>query len=382
MKHDVLSLVSAVLNEDSNVKLSDNAEWEKIIKTAKKHNIISPVYKGIELLPEDKQPDEKLLQQLKRKYYSEVQQNVRQLYEIERLQSAFETSGIYSIALKGCNTKLRYPEETLRSMGDLDLLIKPSQNKRVFEVMQKLGYTDFEEGRKHDHYHGASKVGIEMHRDLVPAESEFFEYYNDIWVKCKPKTGKKYTYEMSVEDEYIFNIIHLIQHFKLGGIGIRFIMDVYVYNNLCILDSEYVTNELRKLGIDAFVDNLVKLANCWFGGKQYSDSEMAILRKLGSYIFNCGVFGTRENASALQTNEGKNRFLIRAFFPSYKSMVSLYPWLNRKPFLLPFAWLHRGVKSFLFRRSHIKTMVNIYKNSDNEKTQELKNFYKDCGLEI
>ena len=314
MKHDVLSLVSAVLNEDSNVKLSDNAEWEKIIKTAKKHNIISPVYKGIELLPEDKQPDEKLLQQLKRKYYSEVQQNVRQLYEIERLQSAFETSGIYSIALKGCNTKLRYPEETLRSMGDLDLLIKPSQNKRVFEVMQKLGYTDFEEGRKHDHYHGASKVGIEMHRDLVPAESEFFEYYNDIWVKCKPKTGKKYTYEMSVEDEYIFNIIHLIQHFKLGGIGIRFIMDVYVYNNLCTLDSEYVTNEFRKLGIDAFVDNLVKLSNYWFGGKRYSDNEMTILKKLGSYIFNCGVFGTRENASALQTREGEKQISVKCIF--------------------------------------------------------------------
>ena len=382
MNRDILHLISAALNEKESVRLSDNTDWNKIFSIAKKHNIISSVYKGMELLPQEKLPDDELFLKLQIQYGYEIRQSALQLQEIERIQSAFENAGIYSIAMKGCNTKLRYPETALRSMGDLDILIKADQNKLVFDAMRELGYTEFEEGRKHDHYRGGSSAGIEMHRELVPANSEFSEYYKDIWTRCSAKDDSTYTYSMSIEDEYIFNIIHLIQHFKLGGIGIRFIMDVYVYNHLCTLDHAYVNEEFEKLGIRKFVDNLVKLSENWFDNKLFSDDEMVLLKKLGKYILNGGLFGSAENASALQTSKGRNKFLLSAVFPDYKSMVSLYPWLEGKAFLLPYAWAHRGIKSLFFRRGNIKTMVGIYKHTDKDKTQKLKRFYSYCGLEI
>ena len=187
---------------------------------------------------------------------------------------------------------------------------------------------------------------------------------------------------MTIEDEYIYNIAHLIQHFKLGGIGIRFIMDVYVYNRLCEIDHQYIDRELEKLGIKAFVDNLVLLADGWFGGKHFPEEKKSTLNRLSKYIINGGTFGSNENASALQTSNGKLRYIINFCFPSYESMVSLYPWLEGKRYLLPFSWIHRGVKALIFRRRHVGSVKNVVKNADNNRSKQLKKFYSDCGLEL
>ena len=57
---------------------------------------------------------------------------------------------------------------------------------------------------------------------------------------------------MSLEDEYIYNLIHLVEHFQNGGVGIRFVMDVYIYNRIETIDWEYIEAELAKLGLWEF----------------------------------------------------------------------------------------------------------------------------------
>lgn len=100
--------------------------------------------------------------------------------------------------------------------------------------MRTLGYENHVEGRKHDHYSMPPYVSLEVYRDLVDGDNEFYNYYRNIWIRCKPKSGFQYVYEMSLEDEYIFNFVHLVEHFKNGGIGLRFLVDVYVYECLDI----------------------------------------------------------------------------------------------------------------------------------------------------
>lgn len=48
---------------------------------------------------------------------------------------------------------------------------------------------------------------------MVPSKSSFFPYCSNAWERAHVSNGSKYLYEMSIEDELIFNIIHLAIHF-------------------------------------------------------------------------------------------------------------------------------------------------------------------------
>ena len=351
-------------------------QWSAIMEDATRHRVLSTLSCVLPLLNE--QPPQPVQQWLERFAMEQMLISSNQLFAAEQLQRAFEECGLYNLTLKGIHTKSRYPQDYMRSMGDLDILSKAEQTPLIRAAMKALDYTDFEEGRKHDHYHRKPYITVEMHRQLVPASSEFSEYYQDIWQRCQPRPGCAYSYTMSVEDEYIFHIIHLVEHFKGGGVGVRFIMDVYVYETAVSMDREYVSKELEKLGLVEFYRNIVKLAQYWFG----KGEEDVLVSQMGSYILAGGVYGSLQNAQALAvTKHGRLAFLLRACFPSLKEMCSMFPWLEKCPIALPIAWLIRGVRSLLLRRKNVKKQLATYANADAERGYQLRQFYKNCGLE-
>ena len=191
--------------------------------------------------------------------------------------------------------------------------------------------------RKNNTYYLRPHVCVEAHRQLVPSDSSFFPYCSGVWERAHLKEGTKYGYEMTTEDELVFNIIHLAIHFLEGGAGIRFILDVYVYNHLQI-DFEYTRKELEKLVLMEFYQNVSDLAENWFGDGEATE----ISEKLSRFVLNNGTFGTRDNSSALAVKDGRLQYLMRMCFPSYMEMTSIYSWLNGKKVLLPIAWLMRG----------------------------------------
>ena len=139
---------------------------------------------------------------------------------------------------------------------------------------------------------------------------------------ARPKAGMKYTFEMSVEDELVFNIAHLAEHFKEGGAGVRFIIDVYVYSRID-MDRAYVEQELKKLGLNEFYQNINDLAKHWFADGESSE----LTEKLAGFIMAGGVFGDSENAAALAVEEGRARRFFKVCFPDYDSFIIGYLFL-------------------------------------------------------
>lgn len=316
-----------------------------------------------------------------------VAQSMAQDYAVEELIAEFESHQLTIVPIKGVCTKQRYPEVTLRTMGDVDILCDMHQTDTVRKLMAELGYEGFEEGRVHDSYSMPPNVSVEVHKTLVDGESEFFDYYRDILDRCRQKPGYKYVREMSLEDEYIFNLTHLIGHFKHGGIGIRFIVDVYVYEHISkfhdlTLKRDYLEGELRKLGIFEFYRNLRDLAQLWFGSEEerIAIDSNNILDALGDYILECGIFGKQENQASLNASKGKIRMLMQSCFPRYDSMKSMFPWL--KPVLLPFGWLLRAWRVLRYRRRNIRTVWKNTMTGDMAAGAELKKFYESCGLKM
>lgn len=378
----LIEIIKCILNNES-VCRTQVTDWKSIISLAQKHKLINLLALSVDLYPQELKPDADICKYLKRELKIELSRNECQIYSANEMQRCFEEQKIYNLVLKGINTKKRYPESILRSMGDIDILYKYSQQQMIKNAMDALGYINFREGRKHDHYSMPPFVEVELHRELLAADAKYGSYYNDIWSRCHPKAECEYTYEMSLEDEFIYNFIHLIEHFEEGGIGIRFIIDIYVYNHLTNLDSNYVETELKNLGVSEFYKNIVLLSEYWFDTKKTTidESKKKIIEKLELFILSNGLYGNDNNAKALAVEKGgRTKFILKACFPSYNEMCSMFVWLKKHPLLLPYAWMLRAIRSLLYRKNHVAKQFDTYKNADLNRGKELRSFYHECGL--
>ena len=65
------------------------------------------------------------------------------------------------------------------------------------------------------------------------------------------RDGYSYSYEMSHEDFYIYMLVHNSNHFRIGGMGARMVLDSYVFlkNHQSELDYDYLNVMLEKIGI-------------------------------------------------------------------------------------------------------------------------------------
>ncbi len=360
----------------------DGLDWRKLIKIAERHCVDSLLYHIVPEIPG--QLSGEIVESLRKKAIRAAVTDIKQRAEAESLLGQFEAKGIFCMPVKGVNTKVYYLKSEWRTMGDLDILYKAEQHKEAKALLLEMGYTDFASGLKHDHYTKKPFINLEMHRELVPANTMAESYYSDVWEKAKVREGYNYVFQMNLEEQYIYTMIHLLEHFKNGGIGIRLVMDVYVFSRQEQMDREYVEVRFRKLGILKFTSYIEGLAQRWFGNLETlgdPDTEN-FLKELGNFIVKSGLYGQPTHAQDIVIKrEGRKGYFMRTVFPNYKSMVSLYPWLSKRRYLMPAAWGIRIIRTILFRRDSINIGISTIKYGSSQRGKALLEFYEKCGVE-
>lgn len=370
-------IISSVLGAR---KLPDvQYDWMFLSGVFAKQNLIPILYSAISRTESiDCKPASDLVGKL---YYQNLRclsVQVNQQHEIEVIKNLFEKNGIYNLFLKGSIIQNRYPDSLLRTMGDIDFLYKPEQHSLLKKMLIENGFDRFQEGRKNDIYRNNRNVILEAHRQLVPSESSFFSWCERVWERAVQSSDMKYSYEMKIEDEIIYSIIHMAIHFLEGGAGVRFLCDLYVYKKMeC--DWTYVRKELESLKLLVFFEKMSDLVDKWFSLEGIVDHSYD---KIIEYIVNGGVFGRYENATALHTEKGGANYLKSNWFPSYKEMCSLYPWLDGKPILLPFAWIKRGFVAVFVKKRSVKKSIQVYQSADKEKSKRIRELYEEYGLSM
>lgn len=372
----LINLVKYALKKDTlpeKFRFLTTEEKMDVIKYAKEQGLLPFLQYFDVFLTKD--VHEKIFRQLAGCVYADI----RQKAESSALLDEFEKNGIFCIPLKGIRTKEYYPATELRTMGDLDILYKKEQTIELRKVMESLGFKYEGESSKHDHYR-KDELTVEMHKSLVPAGSRAYNYFQKSWKRAIPQKEKKYIYQMSLEDHYIYTLYHLIEHFIRGGIGIRMVLDIYILSNQPQMDQEYINSELEALGIKKFVENITHLSKVWFDDKEYNQKDV----ELEKYIVNGGIFGREDNMikNSKVLYHSEIHYLIHTIFPSYQAMQTVFPWLQN-PLLLPAAWLIRFKNVWTKRRKNIKLQferASKMKTEEKETIQSQKEFFKKMGI--
>ncbi len=355
----ILKLVKSALTQEK-CTLPDLFVLSDALEIVKSHHLTSLVYNGALICGYDDKSAE--MTKLMSWYIKRLMQSENQMYEVSCILDAFEKEGIDCMPLKGTLLKELYPKPDMREMSDSDILIKPFQYDRIKSVMGNAGFA-FDKESNHEYIFKKGTVSIEFHKMLVPSyNKDLYAYYENVWELSRKKDGKEHIYEMSDEDNYIYNFAHMAKHYRDGGVGVKHFIDLWlVRQKAAVLDEAYIIKEFKKMDLDSFYKNILDVIGIWFDDEKSNE----LIDYITENVFSGGAYGSWEKAQiAMQTLSDENSpspkdsFSSRLWsklFPSYKSMCYSYPVLEKHPILLPVMWVRRAF-SFVFFPSKRKQM--------------------------
>lgn len=325
---------------------------------ARKAQIVPLVFAGIH-------PDQKIDPEIRKVFFQVACQNARVEHEqrsvLEQMEKVFQEQGLAYMLLKGASVKRLYPKMGLRTMGDLDVLIKMEQYPKIRTCMLEMGLT---EGKETDHeliWYKQPCVQIELHKRLIPSYNEdYHDYFGNGWKRAEAmEAGCRY--EMRPEDELIYILTHFAKHYRDGGIGIRHMVDFWVFHRTHPhLEEAYLHEELDKLRLRQFYENVMLTIAVWFENAE----ETAVTAQITNWVFGSGTYGQLEGhnaANALRATKrhknvqsAKREGIRNAIFLPYAFMRQRYPVLNKCPLLLPVMWVVRWCDAIFCRRNRIR----------------------------
>ena len=312
-------------------------------------------------------------------YYKFLRVSEGQIRKVGRLFQAFEENGIDYMPLKGCNMKAFYPTPEMRTMGDADILIRLEQYSRIVPVMESLGF-EFQYESDHELVWKSKDLNVELHKRLIPSNNrDMYAYFGDGWQLAVPSGGSRW--DMTPEDAFVFLFAHFAKHYRDGGIGCRYVLDLWVYLRANPeLRMDRVMASLEELKLDRFYRNISRLMAVWFEGEQSDD----LSEYLTEFIFSSGSWGSMEQralARGIQymhqsdgTVAGKLRYLMGVAFPACDMLKEKYTVLKKAPWLLPAVWVVRIVHKLIFKPYALlfhKTVVDVTNLESVESRQQM-----------
>ena len=394
--YNLIELIKGLLNE-TQVTLKD-ANFKYIYQLAKMHGLQNMLYYAINNYQSYgyKDVNVEVLKQLTKDHLFAITRTATQDAELVLIEEALTKNQVKYSVLKGSVLKHLFPSSDMRSMTDIDIYFDNTKAKLVKKIMLSLGYRCKSYNKSYDdHYLKDPFMNVEMHRELVPSRFDFSRYYDDYLDKLIKDEKNDYKYHFKDEDFYLYHLAHSAKHFAIGGTGIRTIIDQYVLleKKKDVYDWNYIKEELKKLGLSKYEENLTKLCYFWFSKEnqeqKYKDRKLAkeyeLMLNISEFVFSSGAYGTVQHSTLnnfvgedelknLKASKFKN--MIKLLFPSYKFMKERNPILKKLPILLPFFYVSRLFSAFLFRRNisqaRVQSTANVTKEqiADHKKTKE------------
>ncbi len=338
------------------VAVEEPFPFEELVREATRHGVENLLFHGLRAAGYTiKDPQMKAL-------FHTVGENIfineNQVATALAVCEAFEQNGIHYMPLKGLPIRELYPSAEMRTMGDVDILIKTEQYPAICDVLTSLGFTPVLESVYELVWQKSDTLYLELHKSLFPTyDVDFHKEFGDGWAKAIVQ-GESCRYALSPEDTFVYLFTHFAKHYLDGGIGVRHLADLWVYLRANpSLDAADVNEKLDRLHLRAFCDNVKKTLSVWMGEEEETPATAQILQT----VWTAGVYGTpeehqiagAERNTVTTTGDMKRRHFLAYAFPPFELMSYAYPVLKKAPFLLPLVYVWRVVTKAVLRPGQV-----------------------------
>lgn len=419
----LIQILAAYINGRSIGSLRD-VSLEALYQAAQKHNVGGIVSSMLQPVLKTRAEDP-AARKFREICMATIFRSVRLEEEVKMFADRMEQAGIPYAFFKGYELRELYPDPELRTMGDVDVLVRDEDMEKTLRVLNGLGYTKEGEGSAVWTCTNGT-LSYEIHRRLafgkywnqVDQEGYFAKAFDRLQDEPGPRRGEsgavtgtvsgKSRRYFSLEDHFIFLCFHLAKHLNSTGAGIRMVMDIALFLKAYQeqMDWKYIWEECRKIRLDVFVKTLLQACREWFqvpSGAEAGKTEAAgsatgnapdkeVLGQLASYIMTGGVFGFERDDSIRRLRKGIDArtdhasVLIRAkalwkiAFPQRKHMAYFMPAVERHPALLPLAWIRRWMRGLRERQRMEAAFRGLDKGKYVDEAREQYRLLKKIGL--
>lgn len=358
-------------------------DFEAIFELAKKQDVENIVFLSIDQL--ENNIDSNLYSIWQEAYYKRMKYSAFQDMALEELIEVFTSKGIDCMPLKGSVIKSYYPNPDLRTMGDIDFLVREQNRQVVRDIMHILGYEDdvLDDGQVDGFKRGKIDY-IEIHYDFSAENHVMHEIFTIDWDKLIP-TETEHLYQQTFEDLYFYNVGHYAKNMHNRGMGIRAVVDGYVlWNRMTEEQKQNMLERLEKIELGEFHSKLLQIADILFDDKA-DDGSTDMLQE---YLVSKPTYSSKKDEITMyavydEANDSNFKYIMRKVFPSANELYQRFDIKHNCFLLIPFLWLYRVLLQLFGNKAKwnkAKEQLNSFKDIDDNDINCERKIRQEFGL--
>lgn len=339
---------------------AESVDWPAVFALAGQQKLLPILFEAVRKMPAAEE-NAVLFAVTKQQVIGQVLNQTVRSSEFADLYRKLRSAGLHPIVVKGQLCSRLYPLKDHRISADDDIYIPDAEFMACHEQLLANGLrtdTPADELASADevpYTKDGSPLYIELHRHLFDSAEDAHDELNHFFADLNPVEIDGFL-AMLPHEHLLYLILHAYKHFVRSGIGLRQFCDIGLWARAYHgeIDWQRLHEQCESVHAATFAAAAFRIA------RDYLDiefdlpapwSEAVDVEPLLHDSLCGGVYGsndlTRLHSSTVTLNAvkasrtGEKSSVLRAVFPKREYLERRYPYLKKRPYLLPVAWVQR-----------------------------------------
>ena len=339
---------------------AEKVDWPTIFTLANQQKLLPILFEAARKTPAAAE-NATLFAVTKQQVIGQVLHQTMRASEFADLYRKLRSAGLHPIVVKGQLCSRLYPLKDHRISADDDLYISDAEFMACHEQLLANGLrigTPADELATADevsYTKEGSPLYIELHRRLFDSSEDAHDELNHFFASLKPVETDGFL-AMPPHEHLLYLLLHAYKHFVRSGIGLRQFCDIGLWARAYHgeIDWQRLHEQCESVHAATFAAAAFRIARDYLGIEfdlpAPWDGSIDVEPLLHDSLCG-GVYGsndlTRLHSSTVTLNAvkasrtGEKSSVLRTVFPKREYLERRYPYLKKRPYLLPVAWVQR-----------------------------------------
>lgn len=339
---------------------AEKVDWPAIFTLANQQKLLPILFEAVRKMPAAEE-NVALFAVTKQQVIGQVLNQTVRSAEFADLYRKLRTVGLHPIVVKGQLCSRLYPLKDYRISADDDLYISDVEFMACHEQLLANGLTtdtptdELATADEVSYTKNSSPLYIELHRHLFDSAEDAHDELNRFFADIQA-TEIDGLLAMPPHEHLLYLLLHAYKHFVRSGIGLRQFCDIGLWARAYHgeIDWQRLHEQCESVHAATFAAAAFRIARDYLGIEfdlpAPWDGSIDVEPLLHDSLCG-GVYGsndlTRLHSSTVTLNAvkasrtGEKSSVLRTVFPKREYLERRYPYLKKRPYLLPVAWVQR-----------------------------------------
>ena len=339
---------------------TEGVNWPAIFTLANQQKLLPILFEAVRKAPAAEE-NAALFAVTKQQVIGQVLNQTVRSAEFAELYQKLRAAGLHPIVVKGQLCSRMYPLKDHRISADDDLCIPEAEFMACHEQLLANGLTtdtpidELATADEVSYTKKDSPLYIELHRHLFDSAEDAHDELNHFFTNIQPTEIDGFL-AMSPHEHLLYLILHAYKHFVRSGIGLRQFCDIGLWTQEYHdeIDWKLLYNQCGSVHAATFATAVFRIVKDYLGIEfdlpAPWDGAIDVEPLLHDTLCG-GVYGsndyTRLHSSTVTLNAvkasrtGEKSSVLSTVFPKREYLERRYPYLKKRPYMLPVAWVQR-----------------------------------------